>query len=818
MNRNYVIDKNSHSARSLRGMCSRVAWLVVVLVFAQASASFAAATTPSSGTVSPSQPNLTFTGGPFTAPNPSTPLGTTPPVCTDQTCGVFALTINIPSTDANLYDIKVSVGWVNSGTTAQGNTASDFDLYIYQPDATGTRIAQSTGDSSQNPEVAGWRAASGNYTIYVVPFDPSPSVTFTGTVTLSPVPTATPTPTGTPQLITQKPVDVGTAGNEPIILAGNDGTLYISALQHIYRSGDSGATWQQLAGPLFAGQVNLNSDSSLAMDPGGRLYMTFDWPYAGSTAVCTSDDHGDNWTCNPVVVPGGTDRMWITAPSNSGAFEVTNEGLYETAFLKSIDRGLTWAPTQLGSGVLEPQTGPLMQKPGGSDILQPLKAGNLSFYVYSSGINTAVTSSLRATDLPGPLALPSASFGTDGTLYTVTETPNPVGGAQVVVARSSDEGKTWTDLPPIPGTTKGTAAFTWISAGSKGHVGVIYYYTTDNGAPGAFTTAVWSAVWAETYNADTANPTWTVSTVDPSIRTGAICVAASCSGDDRFSGDFITSMMDASDNAHLTWMKKTDAGATIRYVQIPVKDMCSSPSIEDDDPTIAYTNGWHFINDANASAGHFRVDPGQENGHSASLTFTVPTGKTGAITYFYARSPKGGTATVYVDNNAVGTVSYRGGADQNTTRDPAFGFSSKFGSIPSGNHIFRIVPNGDGVSFVDGFCIKNAATGTQTPAAGPGGTMNNTSSLTIGQGLSKLLPLPTSTKALAIMAETDNGAPFRLTLIDPLGSTVKTVDMSSGIGVITVPAPKIGTYVLKGTNIGGTSVTVRTSVTPWVSR
>ena len=96
--------------------------------------------------------------------------------------------------------------------------------------------------------------------------------------------------------------------------------------------------------------------------------------------------------------------------------------------------------------------------------------------------------------------------------------------------------------------------------------------------------------------------------------------------------------------------------------------------------------------------------------------------------------------------------------------------------------------------------------------------MNNTSSLTIGQGLSKLLPLPTTTKALAIMAETDNGAPFRLTLIDPLGLTVKTVEISSGIGVITVPSPKIGTYVLKGTNLGGTPVTVRTSVTPWVSR
>jgi hypothetical protein len=778
-----------------------------------------AVTTPSSGTVSPSSPTLTFTGGPYTAPNASSPLGNTPPVCTDQICGVFALKIDIPTGDTNIYDIKVSVGWVNSGTTAQGNTASDFDVYIYQPDATGTKITQSTNDSSVNPEVAGWRAVPGNYTIYVVPYDPSPAVSFTGTVTLSAVPqaTGTPTPGATPPLSSQKAVDVGTAGNEPIILAAQDGTLYISALQHIYRSTDSGATWKQLAGPVFAGQINLNSDSSIAMDPGGRLYMTYDWPYAGSTAVCTSDDHGDNWLCNPLALPGGTDRMWITAPSNSEAFLVTNEGLYETVFLKSIDRGLTWAPTQLGSGTLEPQTGPLMRKPGGSDILQPLKAGNLSFYVFSSGINTGVTSAVRSTGLTNPLALPSASFTNDGTLYVATEAPNAAGGSQVVVARSSDEGRTWTALPPIPGTTKGTAAFSWVATGSRGHVGVIYYYTTENGAPGSFTTANWSAVWAESYNADSANPTWTVSTIDPLVKVGPICVAASCTGDDRFAGDFIGATMDSSDNSHLTWMRKnTDAGATIRYVRIPASDMCSAPSIEDNDPAVAYTAGWHLLDDPNASAGHFRVDAGQENQHAASLTFTVPSGKNGAITYFYAKSPKGGTANVYLDNNTtpIGTVSYRGGSVQNTTRNPAFGFSSNFGKLPAGTHTLRIVPNGDGVSFVDGFCTKNANVGTQTSTSTPGGTMTNTSSLAVGQALSKLLPLTVGTRSLAIMAESANGAPVRISLIDPSGLTVKSIDVSSGVGAITLPAPLVGNYLIKGTNLSGGPVTVWTSATP----
>ena len=110
------------------------------------------------------------------------------------------------------------------------------------------------------------------------------------------------------------PVSVGTLGNEPVIALAPDGTLYISALQHLYLSIDGGASWADVIGPPEA-QVNLNTDSSISVDPGNRLYFTFDYPYAGSTAVCTTDDRGVTWLCNPAVVPGGTDRMWVIAPT-----------------------------------------------------------------------------------------------------------------------------------------------------------------------------------------------------------------------------------------------------------------------------------------------------------------------------------------------------------------------------------------------------------------------------------------------------------------------------------------------------------------------
>lgn len=373
------------------------------------------------------------------------------------------------------------------------------------------------------------------------------------------------------------PVTVGTKGNEPLVTVAPDGTLYISALQHLYRSIDKGATWKELPGPIYSSTLNLNSDSSISVDPGNRLYFTFDYPYAGTTAVCVSDDRGDTWTCNPAVVPGGTDRMWVFAPSKTAAYEVTNEGLYETTFMASSDRGISWTPRAVGSGLLEPQTGPLLQKPCSQFILQVIKIfGNgpadedLKFYVYDPTSTTSLISDIRPTGVKLPVGLPSAALSGDGVLWIASEEESAVHGRQVVVARSSDEGVHWTKLPPLPATKTGTATFSWVAAGEPGHVGVLYYYTHDNGTSPALTNSTWSIVWAESRDAESATPTWTFTTLEENVHKGAICAAADCTGTNRFAGDFISAVIDTGGAAHLTWMKQANGtGATsIRYEKI----------------------------------------------------------------------------------------------------------------------------------------------------------------------------------------------------------------------------------------------------------
>ncbi|MHB8718534.1 MAG: hypothetical protein ACYDAC_06545 [Candidatus Dormibacteria bacterium] len=385
-----------------------------------------------------------------------------------------------------------------------------------------------------------------------------------------------------------QPVTVGVGGNEPIVKRAPDGTLYISALEYLYVSTDAGATWHRSPGnallnPQSQGGVNLNTDSSIDVDPGNRLYLTFDTPYAGTTTTCYSDDRAQTLTCNPTTLPGGTDRMWLTAPSKSVSYLTSNEGLYHTLFFSSTDRGATYVVQKSTDSALNPNDGPPILDPTSSLVFQPFvnNASNVSaldeelsgpvqMHVWDPTSPVPAPAAELNTPLQAGAALTDAAFTPDGTLYVVSEDPiyaadgTTVVGKDVQVIRSSDRGVTWTKLPPIPGTTTGTAAFTWVAAGSNGHIGVIYYQTSVGGRADAVNGS-WDAKWAETTDATDPTPSWTVRTLDTGVHTGAICTTAGCTGTNRFAGDFITATFDSADQPQLTWMRENKGTAEIRF-------------------------------------------------------------------------------------------------------------------------------------------------------------------------------------------------------------------------------------------------------------
>jgi hypothetical protein len=240
---------------------------------------------------------------------------------------------------------------------------------------------------------------------------------------------------------------------------------------------------------------------------------------------------------------------------------------------------------------------------------------------------------------------------------------------------------------------------------------------------------------------------------------------------------------------------------------------CTPPvitCIEDDDPRIAFSNGWHLLNDPNASAGHFRLGSGNA---TASLTFTVPANQFGAITYYYATAPKGGTAEVFIDGVSEGVISFSGATG--TTKNPQFGASRRFGGLQPGTHTFEI--RGNGKSYLDKLCLESSSSNA-SPTSGPGTTSTKTSPLTVGAQTISELTLPANATAVSVIAEEKGDLPVQLVLIDPLGVTLGTADNSNGLAVINRPVTGGGIYLVKTINLSVGPVEVWTASTPLVNR
>ena len=248
----------------------------------------------------------------------------------------------------------------------------------------------------------------------------------------------------------------------------------------------------------------------------------------------------------------------------------------------------------------------------------------------------------------------------------------------------------------------------------------------------------------------------------------------------------------------------------------PTPLACSGTTVEDDDPHIAYSNGWHLISDSSASAGHFRLNEGGNNVHNAVLTFTTASTQTGTVTYFYATSPKGGSAEVFVDGVDMGLVNYNGPSGSN--RAPIFGVSTsyKYEMTANGQHTLEIRPIHDAV-FIDRFCIGDA-TPTGTPAAHPGTTSESLATQSAGQALLSSITLPTGTQAISIAAEPGVAVPIQLVLINPSGGVVQTVNSSSGVAILEAPITQSGVYVIKVVNLSLGPVQIWSVATPLVSQ
>ena len=395
---------------------------------------------------------------------------------------------------------------------------------------------------------------------------------------------------------------------EPMVAVAPDGSVYVAALQGFFRSDNNGASWTAINTPL--NPAILASDSSIAIDPSGHVYLTFDYPYAGSTASCTSTDKGASWLCNPAFMPGGTDRMWNVAPAANEYYVTTNQGLYQTVMGYSNNGGLAFTSYRAANEVLESYTGTLVKMSSGN-LLQASDQGDqrgIISWVEPQGPTSqypmAILAPFAASGLKRSIGLQSLVRTPDNTIYLAGILPDAAGNNAVQIARSTDEGGHWT-LMTIPGTTGGSAVFPWLAAAGNGHIGVVFYSTAARSAGGAPTpNAVWDVTWAETFDAGTAAPHWQLTKVSAGVHTGTVCTGLNCETDPgstpnaRFASDFISSAFAPDGAAHLAWVADDTQAITIRHARVvsthaPFVTLTASPaSVEANQPiTLTWTAG-----------------------------------------------------------------------------------------------------------------------------------------------------------------------------------------------------------------------------------
>ena len=270
----------------------------------------------------------------------------------------------------------------------------------------------------------------------------------------------------------------------------------------------------------------------------------------------------------------------------------------------------------------------------------------------------------------------------------------------------------------------------------------------------------------------------------------------------------------SSTNLAQVTITATDASPTPTPTPTPLP--CGGTRVEDDDSHITYSNGWHLISNSSASSGHFRLNEGGNNQHNVSLTFDTSPTAAGAVTYFYATSPRGGSAEILVDGASQGTVSYNGASGSN--KAPVFGSSRSFNytAKSTGHHTLEIRPIKD-AGFIDGFCLGTATT-TGTPTTGPGTTTQSSATESAGQIQLTNLNLPSGSKAISIAVESSLKVPIQLVLVDPSGKIVQTVNSSSGLAILETPVSQGGTYIVKTTNLSLGPIQIWSVTTPLVAR
>ena len=254
-----------------------------------------------------------------------------------------------------------------------------------------------------------------------------------------------------------------------------------------------------------------------------------------------------------------------------------------------------------------------------------------------------------------------------------------------------------------------------------------------------------------------AMPTWAAS----SFSAAALGAAANAGKPTRIVVQYGTDAAAALRGFWFDQVRVTNAEIEVPDTQ---GDVCRAPcsELDDADPAIEYTGGWHRKSDSRATGGGYHRRTGNnKKGAAARVVFEGD-----EITYLYAVSSPGGTADIYIDGVLRETLSYDGAGEV------SFGRAVTYGNLGPGTHELKIVHR-SGHVYVDGFRINCDGSGGADASAPQFRSRTETSTATASAGPLIVRNIQVGPQAVELSVVVEGAAvPLPVKLLGPLGQVV----------------------------------------------
>lgn len=602
----------------------------------------------------------------------------------------------------------------------------------------------------------------------------------------------------------------------------------------------------------------------------GRVYVTSLW--LGSATMSVSVDRGDNWAPFPFTT-AQLDRQWNVARGDKTVYMSLRKlaqaqtGAHDVYVAQSDDGGATWPK---GSFVQDPATGVGDDVGGNSALLSDgtmlgtfVSRNKRDLYVWRTPKYPAHgPANIPVGTMDAPIFTPNTFdtgliFHGAGSLTTSNRFPIMAvdQGDNIHIVFSDRHNIYLTSCPsganptlpaswtkPVPLNAPGVAGFEftrtcvlpWVRGGAPGKVAVIWYGTDMAGDPDtpAFETAPaqWKLVYAQVENALAAQPNVYVDVASKQgggiVHKGQICLRGlGCPDGTRELAEYSSVTVDPDGFPNIAYEATIINGvdppgtAAITFftkaTNRPLGNSTGITELDCHDPAVTQFGGWHDIDDARATDGHYCRNVGANKKNPRAYLEFHYTGT--QVDVEIARGPRGGNAEVVIDGTSKGIVTFNRPPsdplhpDQSGRKDLTFGEFVSF-PTPAGTHTFRLTALNDAASpgdmiYVDGFIITGGG------GSGTGTSSESTITLT-GTAPAGVLGTPgmmvehvtTTEKAELIegVLEVPEEVLTRreLKIFDPLGALLGDAPDLLPTGSLQVTPAAAGTYAIAVVNNG----------------